>query len=198
MKKKNRRRRKRRTARILTGVLAVIFLLLCFCLWLLLNKGNPSEEGIEYLKNVQYEEAVKQFEQAVEDEINVGDAYRGIGIACWETEDYQGARDAFQKALEADAESPDTESSYTGTIYNFLGSCELKLGNPESAQNYFQQGIGLKGNTKELDQEMKYNQIVAFEQLGDWESAKAKLAEYAAEYPEDAKALKEQQFLETR
>ena len=45
---------------------------------------------------------------------------------------------------------------------------------------------------------MKYNQIVAFEQLGDWESAKARLAEYVAEYPEDANALKEQQFLETR
>ncbi len=195
MKKRNRRRRKRRTARILTGVLAVIFLLLCLCLWLLLNKGNPSEEGIEYLKNGQYEEAVKQFEQAVEDEINVGDAYRGIGLARWETEDYEGARSAFQKALEAEA---DDESPFTGTIYNFLGSCELKLGNPESAQNYFGQGIGLKGNSKELDQEMKYNQIVAFEQLGDWENAKAKLAEYVAEYPEDANALKEQQFLETR
>ncbi len=173
----------------------MIFLLLCLCLWLLLNKGNPSEEGIEYLKNGQYEEAVKQFEQAVEDEINVGDAYRGIGLARWETEDYEGARSAFQKALEAEA---DDESPFTGTIYNFLGSCELKLGNPESAQNYFGQGIGLKGNSKELDQEMKYNQIVAFEQLGDWENAKAKLAEYVAEYPEDANALKEQQFLETR
>ncbi|WP_286151993.1 tetratricopeptide repeat protein [Sporofaciens musculi] len=197
MKKGNRRRRKnkRRAIKRLTRILVVIFLLLCLCLCLclLLRKGNPSEEGIEYLKNGQYEEAIKQFEQAVEDEVNVGDAYRGIGIARWETENYEGARDAFQKALDADTESP-----FTGIIYNFLGSCELKLGNPESAQNYFQLGIGLKGNSAKLDQEMKYNQIVAFEQLGDWESAKARLAEYVAEYPEDANALKEQQFLETR
>lgn len=80
MKKGNRRRRKnkRRAIKRLTRILVVIFLLLCLCLCLclLLRKGNPSEEGIEYLKNGQYEEAIKQFEQAVEDEVNVGDAYR--------------------------------------------------------------------------------------------------------------------------
>ena len=52
---------------------------------------NPSEEGVEYLKNGQYEEAIEQFEKAVEEEVNVGDAYRGIGIARWEQENYEGA-----------------------------------------------------------------------------------------------------------
>lgn len=197
MKKRNRRRRgkKRRANRIATGILAAVFLLLCLFLYLCLTvwKVNPSEEGIEYLKNGQYEEAVEQFEQAVEKEINAADAYRGIGIARWEQEDYAGARDAFQKALEQETEQP-----FTGTIYNFLGNCALKLNDPASAQNYFQQGIGLKGNSTELDREMKYNLIVAFEQTGDWESAKAKLSEYVAEYPDDANAQKEQQFLETR
>ncbi|WP_289290447.1 hypothetical protein, partial [Sporofaciens musculi] len=55
MKKGNRRRRKnkRRAIKRLTRILVVIFLLLCLCLCLclLLRKGNPSEEGIEYLKN---------------------------------------------------------------------------------------------------------------------------------------------------
>ena len=59
-------------------------------------------------------------------------------------------------------------------------------------------GIGLKGNSEELDQEMKFNLIVALEQSGDWENAKAKVAEYVSEYPDDASVLKEQQFLETR
>lgn len=197
MKKGKRRRRskKRKVNRIVTGILTLVFLLLCLCLYLCLTvwKGNPSEEGIEYLKNGQYEEAIEQFGQAVEKEINVADAYRGIGIARWEQEDYEGARDAFQKALEQE-----TEQAFTGIIYNFLGSCEMKLNNPAAAKDYFKLGIGLKGNSTELDREMKYNLIVAFEQTGDWESAKAKLAEYVAEYPDDAEALKEQQFLETR
>ena len=40
--------------------------------------------------------------------------------------------------------------------------------------------------------------IAAFEQSGDWESARAKLKEYIAEYPDDEKAQKEAAFLETR
>ncbi len=197
MKKTKRRRRRNRRAvlarRMAVGGMAVLLAGLCLCLYLLVSKGNPSEEGIEYLEKGQYEEAVSQFEEAVKEEVNVGDAYRGIGIARWELEDYEGAKDAFQKALEQESESP-----FTGTIYNFLGNCELKTGNPQSAQNYFQLGIGLKGNSAELDQEMKYNLIVALEQSGDWENAKAKVTEYAAEYPDDANVLKEQQFLQTR
>ena len=38
----------------------------------------------------------------------------------------------------------------------------------------------------------------ALEQAGDWENARARLGEYIAEYPEDAAAQKELQFLETR
>ena len=197
MKKTNRRKRRKKRAvmvrRIVVAVMVLFLSGLCLCLYLLVCKSNPSEEGIEYLEKGQYEEAISQFEEAVKDEVNVGDAYRGIGIARWELEDYEVARDAFQKALEQESESP-----FTGTIYNFLGNCELKTGNPQSAQNYFQMGIGLKGNSEELDQEMKFNLIVALEQSGDWENAKAKVAEYVSEYPDDASVLKEQQFLETR
>ncbi len=59
-------------------------------------------------------------------------------------------------------------------------------------------GIEQEGNSAELNQEMKYNLIVALEQAGDWENARARLGEYIAEYPEDAAAQKELQFLETR
>jgi len=152
---------------------------------------NPSEEGVEYLKNGQYEEAIEQFEKAVEEEVNVGDAYRGIGIARWEQENYEGARESFLKAVEAGAES-------TGTLYNFIGCCEMKLNNPASAQNYFRLGIAQEGSSAELIQEMKYNMIVAYEQLKNWESAKVELRNYVASYPEDETAKKELQFLETR
>lgn len=154
-------------------------------------KGNPSEKGVEYLEAGQYEEAVEAFEEAVEDEVNIGDAYRGIGIARWEQEDYEGALDAFRNALENGAKM-------TGTLYNFLGSCELKLNNPVSTQNYFRLGIGMEDSSGELLQEMKYNMVVAYEQAKDWESAKVTLDEYIAEYPDDETALKEKEFLATR
>ena len=85
----------------------------------------------------------------------MGDAYRGIGIAKWEQEDFEGARDAFESALENNAQK-------TGTIYNFIGICELKLEDPDSAINYFRLGLGQEDISEELKQEMQYNVIVAY------------------------------------
>lgn len=153
--------------------------------------GNSAKKGVEYLEAGQYEEAAEAFEEAVEAGGNIGDAYRGIGIARWEQEDYEGAKEAFLEALE-------NEAQMTGTLYNFIGNCELKLGNPVSAQNFFRLGIGIEDNSAEMEQEMRYNMIVAYEQAGDWESAKVELDKYIAEYPDDETAQKEREFLETR
>ncbi len=170
--------------------IGVVMSVVLFCLILSGCTENLSEQGLEYLESEQYDEAIEQFEMAVDAEVNVGDAYRGIGIAKWELEDYEGSRDAFQKAVEQGVRE-------AGTVYNLIGLCEMQLGNPVSAQNYFRLGIGMDGNSAELDQEMKYN-IVTYEQTEDWESAKVKLREYVAEYPEDGTAQKELDFLETR
>lgn len=153
--------------------------------------ANAVETGTEYLEDGKYEEAVDEFQKAVDDNKNIGEAYRGIGIGKWELEDYEGAREAFIKALENDSEK-------TGTIYNFIGCCDLKLGDPSSALNYFNLGLDFEGNSKELNQEIQFNMIAAYEQTGDWESAKIKLKEYLDEYPDDAEAQKEMEFLETR
>lgn len=61
---------------------------------------NPSEKGVEYLEDGKYKEAIEQFQDAIDSEVNAGDAYRGIGIAKWEQEDYEGAKEAFQNALD--------------------------------------------------------------------------------------------------
>ena len=153
--------------------------------------ANPAEKCAEYLEEGKYEEAAAEFQKAVDDNKNAGDAYRGIGIAKWELEDYEGAREAFLGALENGAEK-------TGTIYNFIGCCELKLDDPSSALNYFNLGIDIEGNSKELNQEMRFNVIAAYEQSGDWESAKVKLTEYLEDYPDDEAAQKEMEFLNTR
>ena len=52
--------------------------------------------------------------------------------------------------------------------------------------------------SEEMMQEMRFNEIVAYEQAGDIESARSKLADYTADYPDDEKAAKEAEFLETR
>ena len=148
-------------------------LLVVVCTGVLLTAcGNPSQKGVEYLEDGKYDQAIEQFEQAVDKKKNVGDAYRGIGIAKWEKKDYKGARKAFKKALENDAEK-------TGTIYNMIGNCDLKLGKAKEALNYYNLGL-------------------AYEQMEDWESAKVKLEEYLENYPNDKSAKKEAEFLKTR
>lgn len=108
----------------------------------------------------------------------------------WERR-YKGARKAFKKALENDAEK-------TGTIYNMIGNCDLKLGEAKEALNYYNLGLAQEDSGKKMKKEMQYNIIVAYEQMEDWESAKVKLEEYLENYPNDKSAKKEAEFLKTR
>lgn len=169
-------------------------LILAVILSILMMTGcaeNPSASGVEYLENGQYNEAIKQFEQAIEEDINAGDAYRGIGIARWEQEDFKGAREAFLNAL-------DHGAGKTGVIYNFIGCCDMKLNEMSEAINYFNLALGDENNSDDLKQEIRYNIIVAYEQNGDLESAKVKLGEYVNDYPDDEDAKKEFDFWSTR
>jgi tetratricopeptide (TPR) repeat protein len=165
------------------GLLAMLLLTGC--------KANPAEAGLEYLENGEYDQAIASFEQAIEDEINVGDAYRGIGLAKWEQEDYSGAKEAFTEALEQGV-------AETGTLNNMLGNCDLKLGNLSEALSSYNHALEDENNSAELTQEIQYNIIVVYEQMDDLKSAKVKLQDYVEAYPDDAEAQKELEFLETR
>ena len=153
--------------------------------------ADPDADGIAALENGQDEEAAGQFKEAVKKDENKADSYRGLGIALWETKDYEGAKEALKKALEEG-------SKKTGTICNLLGSCEFQSGNMEEALKYFEEGQKDAGNSDSLTQSMRFNSICAYEKLGDIETAKSLLKQYTADYPEDEEAVKEAQFLETR
>ncbi len=86
----------------------------------------------------------------------------------------------------------------TATLYNILGICDLELDKPEKAVYYFENGQELSGAGKELLKEMAYNLVVAYEKAGDYQSAKEKLDSYLKANPDDKKALKEQEFLNTQ
>lgn len=180
----NYKNRKKNRA-LLLSVLLVFALSLTGCL------SNPYKSGIKALEEKDYKEAAAQFEKAVEKEKNKADSYRGLGIALWESKDYEGAKKAFEQALKEGAKQ-------TGTLYNFLGSCELRAGDADKAREYFEKGLEDENNSDELVQEMRFNQIAACEKTGDIETAKSLIKEYVADYPEDEKAAKEAEFLETR
>lgn len=155
--------------------------------------GCAGEEptATELLEQENYAAAAEKFNDAIDDGRDLDEAYRGLGIAYWEQGDYRRARASFSKALNHGAQE-------TASIYQFLGVCDLQLGYMESAVTWFEKGIEAPDATPEMVQEMEFNQIAAYEKLGDWDKAKEKLAAYVAKYPGDEQAVKEYEFLETR
>jgi TolA-binding protein len=64
------------------------------------------------------------------------------------------------------------------------------------AAEAFQNGIDL--GASDYLQELKFNQIVADEYLGEFDTAKSLIAEYVQSYPDDSNAKKEYEFLLSR
>ena len=153
--------------------------------------ANAVKSGTESLEEKDYKEAAKEFQKSIDKEKDLGEAYRGLGICYWEEEDYEKALEAFENAL-------DNGAKKTATLYNFLGLCERKVGSPKKAAFYFQTGQTKDGASEELTQEMAFNEIEAYEEAKDYNSAKTKLEAYTESYPDDEKAAKELEFLETQ
>lgn len=81
-------------------------------------------------------------------------------------------------------------------VFNQIAVCEMKLGDYEEALGYLEQG--LEHNYAGTLQILKKNEIVAYENLGRYEEAHAKIQEYLTSYPEDEGAVREAEFIATR
>lgn len=84
----------------------------------------------------------------------------------------------------------------SAAIYNSLGVCLMQQEKYEEALDAFEAGIALQDASQQ--QVLWFNQIVANEYLGHFAQAKNLLQEYLKYYPDDAKALREWDFLCTR
>ena len=101
---------------------------------LLTGCTNALKDGTGYLEDGNYKEAVTAFQKAVDEGKKTAEAYRGLGMAYYEQEDYASAKDAFEKALAAGGEK-------NQVIYNLLGICGMKLNDYNYALEQFNQGI---------------------------------------------------------
>ena len=84
----------------------------------------------------------------------------------------------------------------SAAIYNQMGLCYAAMEDYENARVSFEKGLTVEGNA--YRQELSYNRIVAYENLGDFESAKKYMKEYLKAYPDDERAQRENEFLQTR
>ena len=81
-------------------------------------------------------------------------------------------------------------------IFNRLGMCKLQAGDAKSALDYFEQAVALEDSS--IIQTLRFNQIVAYEYLGDFDQAIVLMRNYLQIYPDDQEALREYEFLKSR
>ena len=161
--------------------------------------GNLQKSGVDALEKGEYDEALADFQEMTESGGNdVAEGYRGLGMTYYEMEDYENALEAFRNAADNGAEQ-------SIQMYNLMGVCAMQTEDYASALEYIQSGLALTGTSdgadkadEKLVQEMKYNEIICYEKLADWESARQKAEEYLSEYPDDEAVQKEAEFLKTR
>lgn len=177
-----------------------------------MNAYGYKDEGMLYLKQAQ-NSLKKEDKETVEYCYNAGRIY-------YYQDNYEEARTLLEKAQEAGNKdavlylgktyealgdlnyaatlytSYLTTDNTSAQIYNQLGLCQMKLGAYDKALEAIESGISL--GDKNFMKNLKFNEIVAYEYLNDYDKAKLLMQDYLTLYPDDAEAVRENQFLKTR
>ena len=111
----------------------------------------------------------------------LGKTYEALG-------DYNYAANVYSSYL--------TEHTDSEQIYNQLGMCRMQMGNYEQALEAFQAGKNVEDNS--MLQTLQFNEIVAYEYIGEYKKAAVLLESYLKAYPGDEAAKRENIFLQTR
>ena len=134
----------------------------------------------------EYQKAYLALEEAKEK--GGAESYLYLGRAYEATGDYNYAANVYNSWL--------AKNEGNAEMYNQLGLCEMNRGEYQKALEAFQAGKELEGGS--MMQSLSFNEVVAYEHLGDFEQAKALLGTYLANYPDDGNARREYEFLSTR
>lgn len=165
--------------------------LLILAAGLLVGCENYMKDGLELLQAGNYEEAIVNFQNEIAEDKNLDEAYRGMGIAYFELEDYGAATEAFENALSNEAEE-------TASIYQMLGVSYLQLDEYDKALENYSKALNMEDCTEEMRQEILFNEIAIYQIKSDWDTLKEKVSAYIKAYPDDDRMDKTAEFLETR
>ena len=165
-------------------IIILIGVMLCGC------AGNI-KEGRALLDEAKYQEAKAIFEKEIQEEKHLDEAYYGKGIACFELEEYEEAVESFETAVLFGVDED-------AVFHGFLAASYMATERYDSAIEAYGNALAYEEITPELKQEVRYNLIVAYEKVGDWDNAKKELKSYQKDYPEDTRIKRDADFMETR
>ncbi len=151
------------------------------------KKMTAYDKGIIYYYLGDYLQACVQLEEAKK--LGTADVYYYLGMSYEATGDFSYAlNNVYIKYL--------NQNDGDARIYNQQGLCYLKQGDYELALEAFQNAMKIPDNG--MMQTLQFNEIVAYEFLGEFAAAEALLNNYLQTYPDDAAAIREYGFLSTR
>lgn len=149
-------------------------------------KMKAYDKGRIYYYMGEYQKAYMALEEARTE--GKAESYLYLGKAYEATGDYNYASTVYKDYLSKDTGNAE--------MYNQLGLCELTKKDYQKALQAFQAGMQIENN--DIMQTLSFNEIVAYEYLGEYKKAAVLLDSYLKMYPDDEKAKREQQFLLTR
>lgn len=144
------------------------------------DKGRLSYYMGDYENARNYLESVKGSKNA-ETVLLLGQTYEKLG-------DYNYAASIYSNYL--------TDHPENVILLNRLGMCKLQGEDAASALTYFEQALALEDAS--MTQTLKFNQIVAYEYLGEFDQANVLMKNYLQLYPDDQDAVREYEFLKSR
>ena len=150
------------------------------------SKMSAYDRGRMHYYLEEYQQAYIALEEARSS--GGAEAYLYLGRAYEATGDYNYAANVYSAYLAKDTSNAE--------IYNQLGVCEMAKGEYEKALTAFQ--AGMKAPNNMIQQTLAFNEIVAYEHLGEFQKATVLMQTYLNNYPDDEKAQREFQFLSTR
>ncbi|NBH13382.1 tetratricopeptide repeat protein [Lachnospiraceae bacterium] len=153
-------------------------------------KGSQPEDyrerGHIYLIRGDYDNARKELDQA----INKGDTKALLYLAqVYDAQkDGKKAKSLYESYLEKNGSDVSTLVA--------LAEMQMEARNYQKALEMYQ--TALKEDNLENEKQLRRNEIICYENLLDFASAKEKMASYLKDFPEDEKAQRENIFLQTR
>lgn len=150
------------------------------------SKMKAYDKGRIFYYMGEYQKAYIALEEARTD--GNAESYLYLGKAYEATGDYNYASTVYKDYI--------SKNPQNAEIYNQLGICEMAKGDYQKALEAFQHGIQIGDSS--MMQTLSFNELVAYEYLGEYKKAAVLLDSYLKMYPDDEKAKREQQFLLTR
>ena len=144
------------------------------------------DSGRIYYYLGEYQDAYLALEEAKE--TGSAESCLYLGRAYEATGDYNYAANVYSSYL--------NKNEGTAEMYNQLGLCHIQRGDYAKALDAFQAGLALGDGS--LLQTLSFNEIVAYDYLGEYEQAFAQMETYLKNYPDDQSARREYDFLSTR